>query len=137
MNTLELAVPDNLCIRIVLFQRDEQRVEGEFLGRCAGVGGAAFLIETALVADADGVGIIMPGVGADHLFRTTEVQLSVAGDVVVVAAALPATCLVHLVEPFQRNMLVRSRCRAVNDNQIDSSHGRQDLEAHAALHEEG
>jgi hypothetical protein len=44
---------------------------------------------------------------------------------------------VHLVEPFQRNMLVRSRCRAVNDNQIYSSHGCQDLEAHAALHEEG
>ena len=101
MDTLELTMSDNLGIRIVLFQRDEQRVEGEFLGRCAGVGGVAFLIETALVADADGVGIIMPGVGTDHLLRTAEVQLSVAGDVVVVAAALPATGLVHLVEPFQ------------------------------------
>ena len=122
MDALELIMADNLGIGIVLFQRDKQRVESELLGWGAGVGGAAFLIETALVADADGVGIIMPGVGADHLFRTAEVQLSVAGDVVMVAAALPATGLVHLVEPFQRNMLVRSRCRAVNDYQIYSSH---------------
>ena len=116
MNALELAVTDNLCIRIVLFQRDEQRVEGEFLGRCAGVGGAAFLIETALVADADGVGIIMPGVGTDHLFGTAEVQLSVAGDVVVVAAALPAFGFVHLVELLHGDVLVGPRGRAVEDD---------------------
>ena len=127
---------DNLSIGIVLFQRDKQRVESELLGWCPGVVGTSLLIETA-VADADGVGIIMPGVGTDHLLRTAEVQLSVAGDVVMVAAALPAFGFVHLVEPFQRNMLVRSRCRAVNDNQIYSSHGCQDLEGHAALHEEG
>ena len=137
MNTFELIVADNLGIRIVLFQRDKQRVESELLGRCAGVGGAALLIEATLVADADGVGIIMPGVGADHLLGTAEVQLSVAGDVVMVAAALPAFGFVHLVEPFHGDVLVRSRCRAVNDNQIYSSHGCQDLEGHAALHEEG
>ena len=113
---------DNLSIGIVLFQRDKQRVESELLGWCPGVVGTSLLIETALVADADGVGIIMPGVGTDHLLRTAEVQLSVAGDVVMVAAALPAFGFVHLVEPFQRNMLVRSRCRAVNDYQIYSSH---------------
>ncbi len=79
----------------------------------------------------------MAGRGPAQLRGTAEVQLAVAVELVVVAAALPATCLVHRVEPFQRNMLVRSRCRAVNDNQIYSSHGCQDLEGHAALHEEG
>ena len=101
VDTLELTMSDNLGIRIVLFQRDEQCVESELLGRCAGVGGAALLIETTLVADADGVGVVVAGVCADHLLGTAEVQLSVAGDVVMVAAALPATCLVHLVKPFQ------------------------------------
>jgi hypothetical protein len=91
-------MPDNLGIGIVLFQRDKQRVEGELLSRGAGVGGTAFLIEATLIADANGVGIIVAGMGADHLLGTTEVQLSIAGDVVVVAAALPATGLVHLVE---------------------------------------
>ena len=107
---------DNLSIGIVLFQRDKQRVESELLGWCPGVGGAALLIETALVADADGVGVIMPGVGADHLFRTTEVQLSVAGDVVMVAAALPAFGFVHLVELLHGDVLVGPRGRAVNDD---------------------
>ena len=137
VDALELIMADNLGIGIVLFQRDKQRVESELLGWGAGVGGTALLIETAFVADADGVGIIMPGVGADHLFGAAEVELAVAGDVVVVAAALPAAGLVHLVKPFHGDVLVRSRCRAVNDNQIYSSHGCQDLEAHAALHEEG
>ena len=116
VDAFEFTVAHDLCIRIVLFQRDEQRVEGELLSRGAGVGGTAMGIKTTLVADADGVGIIVAGVGADHLLRTTEVQLSVAGDVVMVAAALPAFGFVHLVEPFQRNMLVRPRGRAVNHN---------------------
>ena len=122
MDALELAVADDLGIGVILFQGDEQRVESELLGRCTGVVGAALLIETTLVADADGVGIIMPGMGADHLLGTTEVQLSVAGDVVVVAAALPAFGFVHLVEPFHGDVLVRSARCTVNDNQIDSSH---------------
>ncbi len=116
MDTFQLAVPDDLGIRVVLFQRDEQRVEGELLSWGAGVGRTAFFVETSLVADADGVGVVVAGMGADHLLGTTEVQLSVAGDVVVVAAALPATVLVHLVELLQRNVLVRSRCRAVNND---------------------
>ena len=116
VDTLQLTMSDNLSIRIVLFQRDKQRIESELLGWGAGVGGAALLVEATLVADADGVGIIMPGVGADHLLGTAEVQLSVAGDVVVVAAALPAFGFVHLVEPFHGNVLVGPRGRAVNDD---------------------
>ena len=53
-------------------------------------------------------------------------QLSVAGDVVVVAAAFPAAGLVHLVEHPQRQVLVRSARRAVNDNQVYSSHFKTD-----------
>ena len=122
VDALEFAVADNLGIGIVLFQRDKQRVEGELLSRGAGVGGTAFLVEASLVAYADGVGVVVAGVGADHLLGTAEVQLAIAGNVVVVAAALPATGLVHLVELLQRNVLVRSRGSAVNHNQIYSSH---------------
>ena len=116
VDTLQFAVAYDLGIGIVLFQRDEQRVEGELLGRCPGVAGAALLIEATLVADADGVGVVVAGVCADHLFGAAEVELTVAGDVVVVAAALPATGLVHLVELLQRNVLVRSRCCTVNND---------------------
>ena len=122
VDTLQFAVADNLGIGIVLLQGAEQREEGLLLGRGAGVGGAAFLVETALVTDADGMGIVVAGVGTDHLLGTAEMQLSVAGDVVVIAAALPAACLVHLVEHPQRQVLVRSARRAMNDNQIYFSH---------------
>ena len=49
-------------------------------------------------------------------FWAAEVQLAVAGDVVVVAAALPAAGLVHLVELLHRDVLVGAARRAVNDN---------------------
>jgi hypothetical protein len=66
--------------------------------------------------------VVVAGMGSDHLFGATEVQLAVAGDVVVIAAALPAAGLVHLVEHPQRNMLIRSTRRAMNYNQVYSSH---------------
>ena len=78
--------------------------------------GRALLVEAPLVADADGVGVVVAGVCADHLFGAAEVQLAVAGDVVVVAAALPAAGLVHLVELLHRDVLVGAARRAVNDN---------------------
>ena len=68
------------------------------------------------------MGIVVAGVSADHLFGATDVELSVAGDVVVVATAVPAFGAVHLVEQLERHMLVRPGCRAVNDKQIYSSY---------------
>ena len=87
VDALQFAMTDDLGIGIVLLQGAEQREEGLLLGWGAGVGGAATFVEASLVADADGVGIIVAGVGADHLLGTAEVQLSVAGDVVVVPGA--------------------------------------------------
>ena len=66
MDALQFAVADNLGIGIVLLQGAEQREEGLLLGRGAGVGGTATFVEASLVADADGVGIVVAGVGADH-----------------------------------------------------------------------
>ena len=51
MDAFEFTVADDLGIGIVLFQRDEQREEGLFLGRGTGVGSTAFLVEATLVAD--------------------------------------------------------------------------------------
>ena len=116
MDAFELTVADDLGIGVVELQRGEQRLEGQLLGRGTGVGGTALLVEAALVADADGVGVVVAGVGTDHLFGTAEVQLAVAGDVVVVAAALPATGFVHLVEQLHGNVLVGPRGRTVQND---------------------
>ena len=114
MDALQLTMPDDLGIGIVDLQGTEQGDEGGLLGQGTGVGGTALLVEAALVADADGVGVVVTGVCADHLFGTALIELAVAGDVVVVAAALPAAGLVHLVEHLHGDVLVGPRGRAVN-----------------------
>ena len=91
-------------------------MEGELLGWCASVGSTALFVEASFVADADGVGVIVAGVSSDHFFGTTEVELSITGDVVVVAAALPATSLVHLVELLHRDVLVGPARSTVNND---------------------
>ena len=116
MDTFEFAMADDLGIGIVHLQRVEQREESLLLGQGSSVGSTALLVETTFVADTDRVGIIMAGVGSDHRLGATKMQLSVAGDIVVIAAALPAAGLVHLVEHLQRYMLIGSARRAVNYN---------------------
>ena len=59
VDALQFAVADDLGIGIVLLQGAEQREEGLLLGRGAGVGSAATFVEASLVADADGVGIVV------------------------------------------------------------------------------
>ena len=126
MDAFEFAMAEDLCIGVVDLQRSEQSDKGSTLGRRTSIGGTAFLVEASLVTDTDGVGIIMPGVGPDHLLRTTLMELAVTGDVVVVAAAIPAFGPVHLVEQFERYMLVRAARCTVNYNQIYSSHFKTD-----------
>ena len=125
MDTFQLAVAHNLCIGVIDLQTSEQRDEGCTLGRSTSVGRTTTFVEASFVTDADGVGIIMSGMGADHLFWTTLMKLAVTGDVVVVAAAVPAFGTVHLVKPFETQMLVRPARRTVNHNQIYSSHSLQ------------
>jgi hypothetical protein len=122
VDAFEFAVANDLRIGVIDLQTSEQGDEGSTLGRSTGVFCTATVIETTLVADANGVGIVMPGVSADHLFGAAEMQLSVAGDIIVVATAFPAFGAVYVVEQLKRQMLVRPRCGAVNHNQIYSSH---------------
>ena len=122
MDTFEFTVADDFGIGVIEFQRAEQGDEGCTLGRGTGVGSTTTVIETALVTDADRVGVVMPGVSADHLFRAALMELAITGNVVVVAAAFPAFGLVHLVEHPQCQVLVRAARRAVNYNKIYSSH---------------
>jgi hypothetical protein len=82
------------------------------------------------------MGIVVPGVSADHFFGAADVELAITGNVVVVAATVPAFGTVHVVEHLEREMLVRPRGRTVNNKQIYSTHIRHDLEVYAALHQE-
>ncbi len=123
MDTLELAVADDVGTGIVDLKGAQKGDEGLALGWRTGIGGTAMGVEASFVADAYGVGVVVTGVGSGHLFGTALVELAIEGDVVVVAALLPAPGTVHLLEHRHRDVLVGARCGAVDDDKIDTTHG--------------
>jgi hypothetical protein len=68
------------------------------------------------------MGIVVSGMGSDHLFGTAEVELTITRNIIVVATTVPAFGTVHIVEHLKRQVLVRAARRTVNYNQIYSSH---------------
>ena len=122
MDTFQLPVTDDLCIGVIDLQGSEQGDESCTLCWGTSVFCTSFLVKTTFVADADRMGVVMPGMSADLFFRASDVELTITGNVVVVATAIPAFSAVYVVEQLKRQMLVRPRCRTVNYYQIYSSH---------------
>ena len=122
MDAFEFTVTEDFGIGVIDLQGSEQGDEGCTLGRGTGVFSTTFLVETTLVADSDGVGIVVSGMGSDHLFGTAEVELTITRNIIVVATTVPAFGTVHIVEHLKRQVLVRAARRTVNYNQIYSSH---------------
>ena len=71
----------------------EQSSERCFLLSRTSIVGLSAGIESALVADAYRVGVVVQAVGADHVFRASGLNLSVTTDDVVVADAEVKTSL--------------------------------------------
>ncbi len=110
----EVAVTDDLGIGVVGAEALQQLYHGALLGRRAGVGGIAVLVEAALVADADGAGVVVLGVGTYHLFGTAGIDLPVLGDVVVVTDGAEATCLVARLKVCDREVVSDTSGGTVN-----------------------
>lgn len=102
----EVAMTEYLGLRVVGLQTAQQVIHRSLLGWGTGVGGMALFVESSLVADADGVGIVVAGVGTGLFFGTTEVELSIAGDVEVVADAVEATTAVAGFQVVDTEMAV-------------------------------
>ena len=103
------------------------------LGRSTGIGRIAVLIETALVADADGAGVVVAGMCTSHLLRPADVQLTVAGDVIVVArVSEPLVVVAYKGRHWVWS--VTARRAAVDNNHINLTHSITLF--HAALREE-
>lgn len=67
----KVTMAQDLGIGIVGAERLEQLLHRLLLSLCTSVGRLAFLVETALVADANAVGIVVEGMGA-HLSLGTQ-----------------------------------------------------------------
>ena len=119
----EVAVAEDAGIGMGFLQAAEQAQQGAFLAGCAGVGGSALLVETAFVADADGVGVVVAGMGADHELRPSWLDLSVTTDHVMVAYAEVETPIaMPCIDLSCRARLVRPHRRTVNHYQCNMPH---------------
>ncbi len=68
---VQVVVADNQCLRVTPVKALKEPAQGSLLGRCPRVGGLTANVQTALIAHADGVAVVVHAVGADHVFRTT------------------------------------------------------------------
>ena len=114
---IQVMMTDNHGAGIALVQFLKQSSHGSLLRLGARVGGLAADIKSALVADADRVGIMVLAVGTDHPFRTAWLYRSVTTDHVVVAyAEVEASLAMPCIDLSDRTCLVRPHCRTMNNN---------------------
>ena len=112
---------ENLGIRIVLFQRTEKGNESGLLFGSTGVGRTTLGVETSFIADADGVLVVVAGMGADEVFMTRLIHLTVPGDVIVIGGEAEAS-LVTGDELGDREWTVAARGATVNNDEINVTH---------------
>ena len=113
---------ENLGFGIVGAEALEKFYHGLLLGRSASVGGIAVGIETALVANANAVGVVMLGMGAGFALGAAWVDHAVFRDVVVVADGTEATSLVTGFKGFYREIPGYPCGGTMDYDQIDFSH---------------
>ena len=112
-NAGEVTMTEDGGIGIVEAERVEEFLHRYLLGEGTGVGLLAVGIESALIADADAVGVVVTGVGADLSLWAARVEGTILGDVVVVADGFETSCEVAGFQVFYREVLGRTGCRAV------------------------
>ena len=99
---------------IVCFQLPEQIEQGAFLRISARIGGTAFFVESAFIADADALVVPTGGMGANLMDRTTNVYFTVTGDIEMITNIGKAPCQMAAAKRFHRKMTVTARSTAMN-----------------------
>ena len=109
-------------IGVVNFQRLQQGMQGCLLLPGASVGVTAFRGQAAFVANADGVLVIVPGMGTDKILMPGLVQLTIAFDVVVITYALAVESgVVAGPEHINSKPLIAACGTAMDNDKIDLS----------------
>lgn len=111
-----------LGIGVFPLQLAEEGEDGGLLGWGPCVGGLTKEVESAFVADADGVGIVARAVGSDHGIWTAALYGAIAANNVVVAYHSPALGTVPRVYLACAGGLRRLDRRTVDDDITYLSH---------------
>ena len=118
----QVAVAQDLGIGIIHAQAMQQFLHRHFLCQGTGVGGMAVRVESALIADTYGVGVVVAGMSPSDALRPAGIEGAVLGDVIVIADGVEAAGLMTGFQLFNSEVLVDSRGAAMHHNQIDVSH---------------
>ena len=118
----QVAMAQDLGIGIIHAQAMQQFLHRHFLCQGTGVGGMAVRVESALIADTYGVGVVVAGMSPCDALRPAGIEGAVLGDVIVIADGVEAACLMTGFQLFNSEVLVHSRGAAMHHNQIDVSH---------------
>ena len=118
----QVAMAQDLGIGIIHAQAMQQFLHRHFLCQGTGVGGMAVRVESALIADTYGVGVVVAGMSPCDALRPAGIEGAVLGDVIVIADGVEAACLMTGFQLFNSEVLVDSRGAAMHHNQIDVSH---------------
>ena len=118
----QIAVAQDLGIGIIQAQAMQQFLHRHFLCQGTGVGGMAVRVESALIADTYGVGVVVAGMSPCDALRPAGIEGAVLGDVIVIADGVEAAGLMTGFQLLHSEVLVHSRGAAMHHNQIDVSH---------------
>ena len=119
----EVTMADDQGAGVTPVQLFEQLSHGLLLCLGARVGGLSADIQATLVADADGVAVVVQAVRPDQKLGPARLHLSVTTDDVMVAdAELEAPLAVPCVDLSGGALLVRAHGRTVYYYQCDCSH---------------
>jgi hypothetical protein len=109
----------NLCIWVIDLQGAEEGNHRGTLCGCTSVGIIAFFVQTTLITNANGVGIVMECVHADLFLWTGLMDLAIALNVVMIANAfVMESGVVIITELVNGVALVAARRRAMANDKI-------------------
>lgn len=121
---VQIVMAQNECLRMFLPEFAEESHQGGFLQESAGVCRGKIGSESAFIADADTVLVVVLAMCAYGLGRTALMDFSVSGDVEVVTDVLEAA-VADVVPPavLHRKGFSFRGGTAMDDNQTDEAHG--------------
>lgn len=95
----------------------QQSHQGGFLYKSARVTGTAFLVQSTLVADTDGVGIVPLAMCSYSGQRSSYPNSTIYGDVIVVSDAVEASLTMPMVNVLHRHPLIGECGGTVDDGE--------------------
>ena len=107
----------NSGTRIAENQTLEERLQRVLLCRGSGIGRVPVLVQSALIANSDGMGIVVAGMGTNLVLRTAGIDNPVLGDVEVIAYSGETASSVACFQIFYREVPGNAGGTAMYHNQ--------------------